>query len=262
MKKWTIIAIIIFTTSLAYYINRQPQTQPPLTLTIAAASDLKYAMDDIVADFKKQHPEIKIEVIMGSSGKFYHQIQNGAPFDIYFSADIAYPQKLQQQQLTASKVWAYAIGRIVLWSTTRDASQISLPELTNETITKIAIANPQHAPYGKRAQEALEYAGIWNKLTDKLVFGENIAQTANFAYSGAADMGIIALSLALSPNLQKQIKGDYYLIPDNFHQPLKQGYVILKPAANNPAAITFSKYVRSDAARQVFIKYGFVLPHV
>ena len=255
--KFLLIFIIIFISIIVYYISAPPKAQP---LLIAVASDLKYAMDDIVAGFRKQYPDVKVEVVMGSSGKFYQQIINGAPYHLYFSADITYPQKLQKQQLTAYEVKPYAIGRIVLWSRTRDASQLTWQDLTDSQIRNIAIANPNHAPYGKRAQEALEHAGLWDQVQDKLVFGENIAQAAHFVYSGAADIGIIALSLALSPNLQKQIKGNYYLIEESFHQPLEQGYVILKGAENHSAAIAFSEHVGNEETRAIFRKYGFALP--
>ena len=130
-------------------------------ITIAAASDLKLAMDEIAASFRKAHPGAAVEVVYGSSGNFHAQIQQGAPFDLFFSADIAYPRELAQRGLAGSEVKPYAIGRIVLWSASLDATQLTLTSLADPKITRIAIANPKHAPYGKRAEEALRAAGVW-----------------------------------------------------------------------------------------------------
>lgn len=227
-------------------------------ITIAAASDLRYAMDSLVKVFHKEHPEIKVNLIYGSSGKFYSQIVNGAPFDLLFSADIAYPQKLQQQSLTASAIQLYAIGRIVLWSKKINVSQKGMNALKEVSINKVAIANPVHAPYGKRAEESLKYYKLYDQLKSKLVLGENISQTAQYATSGAADVGIIALSLALNPQIRSQ--GKYYLIPENSHQKLEQAFVVLKRAEKNKSASVFSSFVSSASAKGVLTKYGFTLP--
>jgi molybdate transport system substrate-binding protein len=227
-------------------------------LMIAAAADLKYAMVDLVAAFKQQHPHLKVEVISGSSGKFYHQISHNAPFDMYFSADIDYPRRLHADGFTASEVTLYAIGRIVVWQANSAGELPTLNSLLAPDVAKIAIANPKHAPYGKRAQEALQATGLWEKIEDKLVYGENIAQTAQFIYSGSAQIGIIALALAVVPEMQE--KGRYSLIDDSLHAPLEQGYVVLKRAQNKPAAHAFAAYLKTAPARAVFQQYGFVLP--
>lgn len=227
-------------------------------ITVAAAADLKFAMDEIVAGFNKSHSGHEVEVIYGSSGNFHTQIQQGAPFDLFFSADIGFPRELVKQGLAASEVKPYAVGRIVIWSNSMNATKMTLASLTDPKITKIAIANPKHAPYGKRAEEALRSSGLWDKVQSKLVFGENIAQTAQYVQSGSAQVGIIALSLALNPELSK--KGGYYLIPENLHKPLEQGYVITKRGAGRPLAKTFADYMSSKPARAVMTKYGFVLP--
>ena len=227
-------------------------------LTIAAASDLKFALDEISIPFKQAHPGDTLDIVYGSSGKFSTQIQQGAPFDVFFSADIAFPRALAAQGFAASAVQPYARGRLVLWSARRDARQLTLQSLTDTKITRIAIANPQHAPYGQRAEEALRASGLWEKVSAKLVYGENIAQTAQFVQSGNAQVGIIALSLALSPALSAQ--GGYFLIPDNLHAPLEQGFILTKRAANNALAHQFADYLRSPAARAVLHRYGFNLP--
>jgi len=227
-------------------------------ITVAAAADLKFCMDDIVAAFRSSHAGSEVKVVYGSSGNFDAQIRAGAPFDLFFSADIEFPRALRAADLTASDVHPYAVGRIVLWSATLDAAHMTLADLARPDIRKIAIANPLHAPYGRRAEEALRASGLWEKVEPKLVLGENIAQTAQFVQSGNAQVGIIALSLALNPELAG--KGGHYLIPETLHKPLEQGFVITKHAADNALAKTFADYVTSAPARAIMVRYGFALP--
>ncbi len=227
-------------------------------LVIAAASDLRYAMTRLVARYQVLHSQDVLKMVYGSSGKFRTQISNGAPFDVFFSADIAYPEMLQKQRLTASPVYPYAVGRIVLWSATRAADRLKLQDLVSNDINKIAIANPLHAPYGQRAKEALVQVGIWERVKPKLVYGENISHTAQLVASGAADVGIIALSLAMSPELRRQ--GGYFLIPERLHKPLLQGFVITRSGREQPAAKRFAAFVRSTASQVILKSYGFVLP--
>ena len=228
-------------------------------LRIAAAADLKYAFAEIVEAFRVQHPQDKVEVIFGSSGKFHTQIRHGAPFDLYFSADIAYPNELREQGLTATEPKLYAIGRIVLWSLQPALGQVPLRDLpVRSEIRKFAIANPDHAPYGRRSREALEHEGVWEALRARLVLGENIAHAAQFVDSGAAEAGIIALSLAKSPALEN--KGARTLIPAQWHEPLEQAYVITSRARDNPLAAAFAGYMETSPARAVMRRYGFVLP--
>lgn len=227
-------------------------------ITVAAAADLKFAMDEIVGQFAKSNPGDEVSVVYGSSGKFHTQIQQGAPFDMFFSADISFPQELAKAGLAATEVKPYAVGRIVLWSATMDASKMTLVSLTDPKVTRIAIANPQHAPYGKRAEEALRAAGLWDKVEPKLIYGENIAATAQYVQTGNAQVGVIALSLAVNPELSS--KGGYALIDDKLHSPLEQGFVITKRAASSVLAKRFADYMSSKPARTVMVKYGFVLP--
>ncbi len=227
-------------------------------ITIAAAADLKFAMDEIVTGFKKAHPTDEVDVVYGSSGNFNTQIQQGAPYDLYFSADIAFPRELARDGYASSEAKPYALGRIVLWSATLDASRMTMASLADPGITRIAIANPKHAPYGRRAEEALRASGVWDKVEPKLIYGENIAQTAQYIESGNAQVGIIALSLTLHSELAK--KGGYWLIPDTLHAPLEQGFVVTKRAANNALATRFADYMNSKPARAVMTKFGFVLP--
>jgi molybdate transport system substrate-binding protein len=227
-------------------------------ITVAAASDLKFAMDEIVAAFEKANVGDKVSVVYGSSGQFHTQIQQGAPYDLFFSADIAFPRELLNAGFAASEVKPYAFGRIVLWSASIDASKLTLASLADPKIARVAIANPKHAPYGQRAEEALRATGVWEKVEPKLVLGENIAQTAQFVETGNAQVGIIALALALNPDLSR--KGAYWLIPDNLHKPLEQGFIVTKRAAGNALAKQFADYMSSKSARTVMTKYGFVLP--
>lgn len=228
------------------------------SLTIAAAADLKYAMAEVVESFRASHPGDRIEVIYGSSGKFFTQIQNGAPFDLYFSADIEYPKALEKAGLTAGQARAYAFGRIVLWSLRPELAKTALKDLPKTSLRKFAIANPLHAPYGLRAKEAMLHQGVWAAMEPRLVLGENIAHTAQFVDSGAADAGIVALALVLAPNMKN--KGAWSLIPDTWHSPLEQGYVITRRATGNPLAKDFAHHMTREAVRAVMRRYGFAFP--
>lgn len=227
-------------------------------LTIAAAADLKFAMAEVVDTFRANRPGDRIEVIYGSSGKFFTQIRNGAPFDLYFSADIAFPRELEKLGLAQGAARPYATGRLVLWSLRPELAKTALKDLPRAPIRKFAIANPQHAPYGLRAKEALEHQGVWAAMQPKLVMGENIAHTAQFVDSGAAEAGIVALALVLSPTMAG--KGAWTLLPDAWHAPLEQGYIITRRAAGNRLAADFARYMASEPARAVMRRYGFALP--
>ncbi|MBP1625644.1 MAG: molybdate transporter substrate-binding protein [Holophagaceae bacterium] len=227
-------------------------------ITVAAAADLKFALDEVAASFRQTHPGDEVIIAYGSSGKAMAQIQQGAPFDLFFSADIAFPRELVKAGLAAGDVKPYAIGRLVIWSLNLDAAHMTLSSLADPRIQRIAIANPKHAPYGQRAEEALKATGMWPKIESRLVYGENISQTAQFAMTGNAQVGLIALSLVLNPEMKG--KGSYSVIPQNLHQPLEQGYVLLKNGANKPLARQFATYMSSAQARAIMVKYGFTLP--
>lgn len=228
------------------------------TVRVAAAADLRYAFNELLPLFQKNYPEHQLELVMGSSGKFTQQIENGAPFDIFFSADVDLPKKLLTSGKAVAPVTPYAVGRIVLWSAKVDASQLNLESLIRPEFRKIAIASPDHAPYGARAKEALQRSGVWPRVQHKLVFGENIAHTAQLIDSQAAEVGIIALSLALSDTLKA--KGGYSLIPANTHQPLLQAFVITHHGRNNPGARALAQFMHSPEARQLMQRHGFGLP--
>lgn len=229
------------------------------TARVAAAADLKFAFNELKPAFEAAHPQHKLEIIMGSSGKFMQQIENGAPFDIFFSADVNFPKRLVASGKAVAPVTTYAFGRIVLWSTKVDASKLTLKDLDKSEFRKVAIAAPDHAPYGARAKEALEASGQWPKVEPKLVFGENISHTAQLVDKQAAEVGIIALSLAVNENLRK--KGGFYLIPAELHSPLEQAYVVTDYGKNNAAAKAFADFMRTPPAREVMKRYGFLLPN-
>jgi molybdate transport system substrate-binding protein len=245
-----IVAIACLSTTL----NAQPRK-----LMVAAASDLKFALDSLIVAYQSSHKDITIMATYGSSGKFFEQISNGAPFDLFFSADVAYPEKLAALGKTDGQlVHKYGRGRIVIWSRRFDPNAAGMKSLLDKKITKIAIANPEHAPYGRRAVEAMEHANIYGQVSDKLVYGENISQTAQFVTTGAADAGIVALSLALSPAMKT---GKYFLIPESSHQPLEQAVVILKQAASNRDARTFQEFVLNARAKAILTYFGFSEPN-
>ncbi|MGL1832079.1 molybdate ABC transporter substrate-binding protein [Rhodocyclaceae bacterium SMB388] len=226
--------------------------------TIAAASDLRFALDDVIDIYREAHPDHEIEVIYGSSGKMTTQIMNGAPYDIFFSADISFPERLRAEGFAATEPAVYAIGRIVIWSNTLDASALTLADLPTDTrIRRIAIAQPSHAPYGLRAQEAMQAAGVWEAVQDRLVFGENIAHTAQMVESGAAEVGIIALSLAKFPTLAQH---GHHLIDENLHNPLTQGYIVTSRGVDKPGVMDFATFMETDAAHEIMERYGFVMP--
>lgn len=229
-------------------------------LSIAAASDLNFAFKEVVASFERESRG-HVALTLGSSGNFFAQIQNGAPFDLYFSADIGYPKKLEDAGLTVlGSLYRYAIGRVVIWipkTSPLDLSQ-GMTVLRDPRIKKLAVANPKHAPYGRAAVAALEHAQVYDAVKDKLVFGENISQAAQFVESGAADAGIIALSLALAPAMQA--KGTYWGVPADAHPPLEQGAVILKKSSRQDEAKRFLDFLRSPQGQAIMARYGFSRP--
>jgi molybdate transport system substrate-binding protein len=224
-------------------------------ILVAAASDLKFALDSVATVFRKKYSGT-VEITYGSSGKLFEQISNGAPFDIFFSADIDYPKKLKEKALTSANIYIYGTGRIVVWSKKIDVEKEGMNSLQSSGVRKIAIANPLHAPYGKRAEEALKFYKMYDAVKTKLVLGENISQTAQFVTTGAADIGIVAYSLALSPNMKKE-KGKFYLIPENAHQRLEQAAVITQHGKENALAQSFLSFVKSNEAKEVLSYFGF-----
>jgi molybdate transport system substrate-binding protein len=242
------------------WVMPQATGKPCGTITVAAASDLTYAMNEIAANFEKATGCV-LRLSMGSSGNFLTQIENGAPFDVFFSADIAYPKKLEAEGLaTPGSTYLYAVGKIALWVRNDSAVEVGkgFAALRDAGVKKIAIANPLHAPYGRAAEEALRRAGMYDAVKDRLVLGENISQAAEFVESGNADAGIIALSLALSPAMKD--KGRAWIVPENLYAPIQQGAVIVRAAGNPEGAREFLNYIKTPAVAALLERYGFALP--
>jgi len=230
------------------------------TLRVAAASDLQFAMKDLASQYEKETGS-KVAISYGSSGNFLMQIENGAPFDIFFSADAAYPQKLVEAG-TADKqsLFIYAQGHLVIWAPVSENLQIGskgFDALKDSRVIKIAIANPEHAPYGRAAVAALKKTGIYEQLKSKLVLGENISQAAQFAESGSAQVGIIALSLTYAESMKT---GDRWEIPLELYPPILQAAVIINSSPNKAEATNFLNYVKSDKGQKLLSKYGFTPP--
>ena len=229
-------------------------------IKIAAASDLTFAFKDVASRFQKQTGN-SIKLTYGSSGNFFAQIQNGAPFDLFFSADVGYPEKLEAAGLAEpGTIYQYASGKIVMWVPNASKLDLSrgLATLLDPGIRKIAIANPQHAPYGIAAVAAMRHAAVYDKIKSKLVLGENISQTAQFVQSGNADAGILALSLALAPAMKSA--GRYVEIPAADYPPLVQAGVILKSSRNKELATQFLKFLKEPGTVALMERYGFSMP--
>ena len=231
------------------------------TIRIAAASDLQFVLPDLAANYEKQ-TGVKLAITYGSSGNFFAQIQNGAPFDLFLSADVGYPHKLVVAQLAdISSLQIYAVGHLVLWlppDSPLDPSS-GLKILLDPRIQKIAIANPEHAPYGRAAIAVLRDAGLYDHLKPKLVFGENISQAAQFVQTGSAQAGLLAYSLTLSPAMKS---GKFWSIPTDKYPPVEQAAVLLTASSNKEAAISFLAFLKTLAARATLERYGFFLPPV
>ena len=221
----------------------------PHKLSIAAAADLQFALAEGARQFHRQHPQTELAIDYGSSGNFYAQIRNGAPFDVFLSADVQYARNL-----APDAVFVYAAGRIAVWVPASSKLDPSTA-LRDPSVRRIAIANPQHAPYGRAAEAALRSMGLYDSVEKKLVFGENISQTLQFIQSGAADTGIVALSLAMAPKVREQ--GRYWEVPVSAYPKIEQGGVILK---DSPAAREFREWLLGPSGRSLLKQYGFSLP--
>jgi molybdate transport system substrate-binding protein len=227
---------------------------------VAAAADLKFAMAKLAEQFGKESGT-KVNVTYGSSGNFFSQIQNGAPFDLFFSADVEYAKKLEAAGFAEpGTFYTYAVGRIVIWmpaSTKVDVTKEGWNALLDASVQKIAIANPEHAPYGRAAVVALQKAGIYEQVKAKLVYGENISQAAQFVQSGNAQAGIIAWSLAVSPGMSD---GKTWEIPAEMHPSIEQAAILVNGAKSNKAARAFLDFVKSAGGREILLKFGFAVP--
>ena len=225
------------------------------TLNVAVASNFVAAMQRIEEAFEG-NSEHEVRLIRGSSGKHYAQIQNGAPFDIFLSADQLRPRRLVEEGIAKeSDLTTYAQGQLALWSRQNDV-QLGREYLSNtRNYGVIAIANPRLAPYGQAATEVFSHLGLESQLSQRLVMGENIAQAFQFAFSGNADIGLIAYSQAISPNMRGM--GSVWLVPSELHLPIKQDMVIL---SDSSAALEFAAFMKSDTVRDILLASGYLLP--
>jgi molybdate transport system substrate-binding protein len=229
-------------------------------ITVAAAADLQFAMQEVNARFQQETGK-SVKPIYGSSGNFTQQLQNGAPFDMFFSANLDYPKQLEAAGLTEpGTFYQYATGKIVVWVPNDSKLDLSsgLKVLLDASVKKIAIANPEHAPYGKAAVAAMQKENLYEQVKGKLVLGENISQAASFVASGSADVGIVALSLALSPNMKD--KGRYVEVPGDDYPPIQQACVIMRSSKNKDLARQFLTFIQSAPMKELCRKYGFAVP--
>ena len=242
------------------HVSAQAQ-KPASELTVAAAADLSNALKDIGDAFEKK-TGTHVRLSFGASGALTQQIENGAPFDVFFSADMDYPRQLiRDAQADGPTLYEYAIGKLVLWvpaDSPLDVEHKGMSVLLDASVNKISIANPQHAPYGRAAVEALKHAGLYDRLRDKFVTGENISQAVQFVESGNAQAGFVALAHAIAPAMRG--KGKYWEVPADYYAPLAQGVVVISRSSHKKEAEQFLEFVKSSEAKEVFQKYGFTVP--
>lgn len=225
------------------------------TVKIAAAANLRFVLEEIKDSYKKVNPRADIVLNFGSTEALYQQIINGADFNLFMAADNEVPAKLKNQGLVSGEVKTYAFGKLVLWSNTVDVSK-GLEILTDKSVNHIAIAKPEVAPYGDRAVQCLKYYNLFDKVKDKIVYADNIAQTAQFAQTGNAEIGFLALALALAP----EMKGTYFLLDIKSYKPVEQAMVLIKGWESKPEAARLMRFILSDECKPVFRKYGFLIP--
>ncbi|SRR5579871_111128 len=230
-------------------------------ITVAAAADLSAALQEIATSYEKS-TGVEVKLSFGASGMLTQQIQNGAPFDVFFSADMEFPKQLiAAGQADAASMYRYAVGRLVLWvphESPLDIEHRGMDVLLDPSVKKIAIANPQHAPYGRAAVAALKHSGVYEKVESRLVLGENVAQAAQFVESGNAQVGFVALAHAVAPAMRD--KGRYWVIPAEAYPALDQGAVLISRSQHGEDARAFLTYIKSGEAAQVLRRYGFGAP--
>lgn len=230
-------------------------------LVVAAAADLSTALQEVARDYETK-TGVQVKLAFGASGALTQQIQNGAPFDLFFSADMDYPRQLiAAGQADGASLYQYAVGKLALWvpaDSPLDMEHKGMEVLLDSSVKKIAIANPQHAPYGRAAVAVLKHYGLYDRVADRLVLGENISQAAQFVESGNAQAGFVALAHALAPGMQG--KGKYWVVPADAYPRLAQGVVVLSNSQHKKEAAEFVEYIKTKEAAEVLRKYGFTMP--
>jgi molybdate transport system substrate-binding protein len=236
-----------------------PAAPPGPPIAVVAASDLQHAFDALRSGFVREHPEITVTVSYGASGSLTAQIKEGAPFDLFFSADMAYPEALAAMGLvTPEGVRPYAMGDLVVWAPPGSPAPLTadgLAALTSPLVQHVAIANPQHAPYGRAAVAALNALGLYEQVEPKLVYGENVSQTTQLTQSGAAELGLISRSMTMAPATRGQ--GVVLGLTAGLYPPIVQGVAVLRRAASLDAAESFVRYVRSKVGQDILVEHGF-----
>jgi molybdate transport system substrate-binding protein len=244
MKKLIIILVVLLVS-----ISATAQA-----IRVAAAANLRNVLDEIRAEYIKQNPDAKVDITYGAAGALTQQILNGAGFDFFMAADRDFPLKLQEEGATIGTVQTYAYGKLVMWSGSVDV-QKGLEILSAAQVKRISIANPEIATYGTRAVEMLKRKGLFDSLTAKIVYADNIQQAAHFAFTGNAEVGFIALSLALSPEMLAA--GKYFVIPEADYTPIEQACVLLKKTKHNPQAAHFMKFILDPKRKAIWEKWGY-----
>lgn len=224
-------------------------------VNVAAAANLRYVLEEIKTAYVKQNPKAKVTLTFGSSGTLVQQISNGANFDFFMAADDEFPLKLKEKGLTTGSINVYAYGKLALYSTTLPVDKTGLEVLKNSGVKKIAIANPETAPYGERSVELLKSLKLYDDLKSKIVIAENISAAAQYAFTGNTELGFVALSLALAPEMNG--KGSYYIVPQKLYKPIAQACVLIKKSTVNTEAAKFRRFVLSPVNKAIWEKYGY-----
>jgi molybdate transport system substrate-binding protein len=230
-------------------------------INVAAAADLSAALQELAANYEKR-TGVVVKLSFGASGALTQQIQNGAPFDVFFSADMDYPRQLiAGGQADGATLYRYAVGQLVLWvpkDSPLDVEHKGMDVLLDASVKKIAMANPQHAPYGRAAAAALKHYGLYENVSDRLVLGENVSQAAQFVESGNAQAGFVPLAHALAPAMQG--KGRHWIVPAEAYPPLDQGVVLISHSPHRQDAAAFLGFVKTEEAAGLLRRYGFTSP--
>jgi molybdate transport system substrate-binding protein len=256
-----LFCVVLAATLLVISSAAGAQEKTSREIVVAAAADLSTALQEI-SDSYEHKTGVKVKLSFGASGALTQQIRNGAPFDVFFSADMDYPQQLVAAgEADGATLYQYAVGKLVLWvpaDSPLDLEHKGMDALLDPSVKKIAIANPQHAPYGRAAVAALRHFGLYDRISDRLVLGENVSQAAQFAESGNAQAGFVALAHAVAPAMKG--KGKYWEVPAESYPVLAQGVVLVSHSQHKKEAVEFVEFIKTKEAADVLRKYGFTVP--
>ncbi|MFI3305340.1 MAG: molybdate ABC transporter substrate-binding protein [Rikenellaceae bacterium] len=250
MKNFTIKRL----TALALVAN-VAATNAQEVVKVAAAANLRYALSEMESVYESQHREVDLQINYGATGTFYQQIVNGAPFDLFLAADEITASKVKEQGFAIGNCEIYACGKLALYGLRDDIDDLGMKVLDEKNINRISVANPRTAPYGTRSVELLKSLNLWSSLERRIAYGDSIAQAAQFAMTGNTDIGFVALSLLLDP--KAEIKGSYYVIPEELYDPITQAGVLIKQRGDRGAATAFFNFILSDECSPIWGKYGY-----